>query len=184
MAIAAAQAFVCALRKLKARSKRFLLARNGTTQAASTAQTGPRACVASARVQRGKGGAGKSSTTTVKVGGTTQTSGTTANNFSSVVVYTVTGSNGLTSNYKVKVITDIVLASSKTQTITDGDFEEWVNVTTENQINNVIISDLTGRKVLTSNQSQINVSNLSNGIYMVQVTDNTGRTGVTKFVKN
>jgi len=89
----------------------------------------------------------------------------------------------------IRQISDLALLgvnqiSSKELNVYPNPSANMINVTTENQINNVIISDLTGRKVLTSTQSQINVSNLSNGIYMVQVTDNTGRTGVTKFVKN
>jgi len=58
---------------------------------------------------------------TAKVGTTTQVSGTTANNFTSAVTYTITAGNGTTQNWKVTVT---VAAASSAKDITAFSFAE------------------------------------------------------------
>ena len=50
-------------------------------------------------------------------------------------------------------------------------------------VKQVTIFDLSGKKLLKSNQHQIDVSSLATGIYMVQILTESGKTGVSKLVK-
>lgn len=50
-------------------------------------------------------------------------------------------------------------------------------------VKQVEIYDLSGKKLLKSNQHQIDVSSLATGIYMVQIQTESGKTGVSKLVK-
>lgn len=62
-----------------------------------------------------------------------------------------------------------------------------VNFETNSEINNVSIYNLNGQKVLESNEvlnSKMDVSNLSQGLYIAQVTFDGGITNTTKFIKN
>ena len=52
------------------------------------------------------------------------------------------------------------------------------------KITEVSIYDLTGKIVKTSENSQINVSNLPSGVYLVRLTDDTGRMMTRKFIKD
>ncbi|MFN7098234.1 MAG: T9SS type A sorting domain-containing protein [Gammaproteobacteria bacterium] len=47
----------------------------------------------------------------------------------------------------------------------------------------VEIYDLSGKKLLKSNQHQIDVSSFARGIYMVQIQTESGKIGVSKLVK-
>ena len=50
-------------------------------------------------------------------------------------------------------------------------------------VKQVEIYDLSGKKLLKSNQHQIDVSSFATGIYMVQILTESGKTGVSKLVK-
>ncbi|WP_374539680.1 LamG-like jellyroll fold domain-containing protein [Flavobacterium sp.] len=58
------------------------------------------------------------------------------------------------------------------------------NVEIPNEVvKQVTIFDLSGKKLLKSNQHQIDVSSFATGIYMVQILTESGKTGVSKLVK-
>ena len=59
-----------------------------------------------------------------------------------------------------------------------------VNITMENEVKLVEVYSLQGQKVLTSDKKQINVSELSQGLYLVQVTDENGTIATQKLIKN
>lgn len=50
-------------------------------------------------------------------------------------------------------------------------------------VKQVEIYDLSGKKLLKSNQHQIDVSSFATGIYMVQIQTESGKIGVSKLVK-
>ena len=58
-----------------------------------------------------------------------------------------------------------------------------LNIQAENEIKSVEIYSLLGQKIMTENQKQINVSGLSNGIYMLRIEDENGAVATSKFVK-
>lgn len=59
-----------------------------------------------------------------------------------------------------------------------------LNIAIENELKSVEIYTIQGQKVMFSNQKQINVSGLSNGIYLVRVEDENGNASTQKLMKN
>lgn len=59
-----------------------------------------------------------------------------------------------------------------------------VSIDLENEIKTVEVYSLQGQKVLSSKEKQVNISNLSKGIYMVRVEDENGAIATKKLVKN
>ncbi len=62
---------------------------------------------------------------------------------------------------------------------TNGEF--YVETTLENP--NIIIADMLGRQVMTTQETEINISHLPKGMYLVFVLDDEGEIGVEKIVK-
>ena len=58
-----------------------------------------------------------------------------------------------------------------------------LNIDIESEIKSVEIYSLLGQKVLSDNKKQINISNLSTGVYMLKVEDVNGAIATQKFVK-
>ena len=58
-----------------------------------------------------------------------------------------------------------------------------LNIAIENELKSVEIYNIQGQKVLSSNQKQINVPGLSNGMYMVRVEDENGSASTQKLIK-
>ena len=54
----------------------------------------------------------------------------------------------------------------------------------ENEVKSIEIYSLLGQKVLTSNSKNINVSNLSKGIYMVRIEDENNAVATQKLIIN
>lgn len=61
---------------------------------------------------------------------------------------------------------------------------EEIKVKSSETIESITIVSLEGRKTKTTSASSINISDLANGIYVMQVTTESGKTGNKKFVKN
>lgn len=61
---------------------------------------------------------------------------------------------------------------------------KMLTIQTKLPLKNVIIYNLQGKKVSTTNTKKVNVNNLSNGIYILKITTETGKTGIQKFIKN
>jgi Secretion system C-terminal sorting domain/Concanavalin A-like lectin/glucanases superfamily len=59
-----------------------------------------------------------------------------------------------------------------------------VNVKSEENIENIEIFSLEGRKVKTSNVTKNDISDLSNGIYLMQIKTTDGKFGVQRIIKN
>lgn len=59
-----------------------------------------------------------------------------------------------------------------------------LNIDLATELESVEVYNLQGQKVLSSTSKQLNVSNLSNGIYMVRIEDENGAVATQKFVKN
>lgn len=60
---------------------------------------------------------------------------------------------------------------------------DFLNIEIENEIKSVEIYNMQGQKVLSSNQKQVTVSDLANGIYMVRVEDENSNVKTNKIVK-
>lgn len=58
-----------------------------------------------------------------------------------------------------------------------------LNIKSNIKINKLTVYNLRGQKVLESNLETINVSNLTSGIYMLQIMDEKGRTTIKKLIK-
>ena len=52
-----------------------------------------------------------------------------------------------------------------------------------NQVKSIEIYNIQGQKVLSSNQKQINISELSSGMYMIKIQDTDNAVSTKKFVK-
>lgn len=61
---------------------------------------------------------------------------------------------------------------------------KMLTIQTKRPLKNVIIYNLQGKKVSTTNTKKVNVNNLSNGIYILKITTKTGKIGIQKFIKN
>lgn len=61
---------------------------------------------------------------------------------------------------------------------------EEIKVNSMETIDNLSIVSLAGRKIKTTSASSVNISDLANGIYVLQVTTDSGKIGNKKFVKN
>lgn len=61
---------------------------------------------------------------------------------------------------------------------------DFVNISLDSEIKSVEIYSLQGQKVTASTEKEINVSGLSNGIYMVRVEDENGAIATQKLMKN
>lgn len=59
---------------------------------------------------------------------------------------------------------------------------DYVNINMEGDINSVDVYSLQGQKVLSSNQKEVNVSSLSKGIYLLEVTDVQDKKSVQKLI--
>jgi hypothetical protein len=61
--------------------------------------------------------------------------------------------------------------------------ENVLNIISKDQVASVAIFDLTGKLVMTSFNTSVDVTNLKSGAYLVQVTNAKGNVGAKKFVK-
>lgn len=61
---------------------------------------------------------------------------------------------------------------------------DFVNISLDSEIKSVEIYSVQGQKVSTSTEKEINVSSLSNGMYMVRVEDENGAIATQKMMKN
>lgn len=60
--------------------------------------------------------------------------------------------------------------------------KDFVSISSKNEIKSVEIFDLQGKKLGSSNQSKVNVSNLSTGVYMMTVTDKNNNSTSKKLI--
>ncbi|MBM6498209.1 LamG-like jellyroll fold domain-containing protein [Flavobacterium macrobrachii] len=60
--------------------------------------------------------------------------------------------------------------------------KDYVNINVESEINSVEVFTLQGQKVLSSNQKEVNISSLSKGIYLIEVTDVNNQKAVQKLI--
>src|SRR5690606_32804737 len=58
-----------------------------------------------------------------------------------------------------------------------------LNFNSKSEIQNVVLFDLSGRKISEFNSSQINISSLPKGIYLVKISTKDGKTTTKKVVK-
>jgi hypothetical protein len=89
-----------------------------------------------------------------------------------VNVAPTTGVNELQTNADV-----IVYPNPMNETLT-------VSMLGNHKLQSAILYDLVGNEIITSNKSEIIVSHLQSGIYVIRVIDNNGNTYTQKIVKN
>lgn len=58
-----------------------------------------------------------------------------------------------------------------------------LNINTDSEVKSIEIYSVQGQKVLNTNSKQVNISNLSKGIYMVRVADESGAIATQKLIK-
>jgi len=58
-----------------------------------------------------------------------------------------------------------------------------LNIKMDSDLSQVVIYNLQGQKVKESTTKQVNVSNLSRGIYLVKIEDENGNIATKKFIK-
>ena len=71
-------------------------------------------------------------------------------------------------------------------TIYPNPFNETINITLSSKLvlKNVIIYDLLGKEIITTNKNVLDVRDLKSGIYLIQVIDNNGNMHNQKLIKN
>lgn len=72
--------------------------------------------------------------------------------------------------------------ASQHMTIYPNPTQNWLNIDCENEIEQVEIFNMFGQRILTGNDNHINVSNLSNGVYVIRVATTAG-IATSKFIK-
>ena len=86
----------------------------------------------------------------------------------------------LLNNFSVDFSNDLISSISLYPNPTNSVF----NLEIPNEvIKKVEIYDVSGKKLLESNQQQIDVSSFATGIYMVQIQTESGKIGVSKLIK-
>ena len=131
-----------------------------------------------------------SASATVEVGTTEQVSGTTANDFTSPVSYTVTAEDLTTETYVVTVTVDhgnsISNISNIELTLYPNPASDVLKINTSSNVSRVELYDLSGRKLISQSGamiSEINVSSLHGGYYFVKVTMQNGSSITKRFEK-
>ncbi len=82
----------------------------------------------------------------------------------------------------LKVI-DSDLLSKNSTVIYPNPTSDFVNVVSKEEINSVEIYSLTGQKILSSSSNKVSVSHLNNGIYLVKIQLQNGKTETQKLIK-
>lgn len=59
----------------------------------------------------------------------------------------------------------------------------WIYLDSDTSVQIAEIYNLQGQKVLTSNQNQINISDLSSGIYLIKILDSNSKSSIQKIIK-
>ncbi|MFL9833238.1 T9SS type A sorting domain-containing protein [Chryseobacterium terrae] len=110
-------------------------------------------------------------------------------NITEIDIYT--GENTLTSgidNIDINAVSSVTLGT--TEAIVKSDLNVYpnpvsdiVNVTSDKKISNVTITDLSGKTILKSKDSKLNIKNFANGIYLLTVNYADGITETKKIIK-
>jgi hypothetical protein len=86
-------------------------------------------------------------------------------------------------NISLSSTTDVIELSKNEVTVYPNPANDVLNVSANGEVSNVVISTLDGKVMKTSNESSVDVSNLTSGMYIYQVTVN-GKVSTGNFVKN
>ncbi|MBC7452039.1 MAG: T9SS type A sorting domain-containing protein, partial [Cytophagales bacterium] len=119
-----------------------------------------------------------SPSSTVKVGSVVQTSGVTANNFTTPVTYTITAQDGTTTTYTVTVVpsgtTGISAADERSLKVYPNPTSGTLTIETETNFDYISLNNIIGQEVLSykSNAASVSldVSSLPKGVYLMKVT--------------
>jgi hypothetical protein len=90
-------------------------------------------------------------------------------------------SPGITENVFLTAVEEI---PSEDFQIYPNPSNEYINIFSKNKITDIEIIDITGRKIMQSNELKINVLHLEKGMYFLKITHNNGRIGLRKFIKS
>lgn len=69
-------------------------------------------------------------------------------------------------------------------TVYPNPVKDILNIITDSEVSKVEIFSLDGKKVKEANQKKVNVSNLTNGVYILKITDSMNSTYTQKIIKN
>jgi hypothetical protein len=86
-------------------------------------------------------------------------------------------------NISLSSTSDVIELSKNEVTVYPNPANDILNITANGEVSNVVISTLDGKVMKTSNESSVDVSNLTSGMYIYQVTVN-GKVSTGNFVKN
>jgi len=94
-----------------------------------------------------------------------------ARDFTNPVTYTVTAENGETQDWTVNVSieTSVPTTDNSQLLIYPNPTSGWLKIETTEIIEKVTISDLSGRIMLTTDQSEIDLSQIANGSYLISI---------------
>jgi len=94
-----------------------------------------------------------------------------ARDFSSAVTYTVTAEDGTAQDWTVNVDveTSVPTTDNSQLLIYPNPTSGWLKIETTEIIEKVTISDLSGRIMLTTDQSEIDLSQIANGSYLISI---------------
>jgi len=108
---------------------------------------------------------------TAYIGETEQQSGVTQNDFTNSVIYTIHAENAETQTWTVTVSieTSIETTDNSQLSIYPNPTSGWLKIETTEIIEKVTISDLSGRIMLTTDQSEIDLSQIANGSYLISI---------------
>lgn len=117
-----------------------------------------------------------SASSTVKVGGVTQTSGVTANDFTNPVIYTVVAQDGTTFSYTVILAgtTGIDKAEARSLKIFPNPAFGLLSIETESLIDHILVSNMLGQEVSTyhdinASSVSIDLSSQPKGVYFIKI---------------
>ncbi len=86
-------------------------------------------------------------------------------------------------NISLSSTSDVIELSKNEVTVYPNPANDVLNISANGEVSNVVISTLDGKVLKTSNESSVDVSNLTSGMYIYQVTVN-GKVSTGNFVKN
>lgn len=88
-----------------------------------------------------------------------------------------------TIDLRTLTVNEPTIITGKDLTIYPNPVEHELNIKTTKKINQIEIYSLTGQKILTSTKTNIEVSKLSKGIYILKILTDDGQQLTQKFIK-
>lgn len=119
----------------------------------------------------------------------TQVFTSTAINFGeeSADIYIATSDLGLVKfelNLETLSVSDPEFISADLTTIYPNPAKDFLNIACKKEVKSVEIFNMAGQKILVDNHTEINISHLNKGIYLVRISLESGKTETKKLIKN